>query len=300
MRFLTGLRAFHYTARCGGTTAAAQAMGVGQSTVSTHVSELERQFGVQLFRQIGRRLVPTEFAENLLVLSNRLFGLEEEAHQLLSEAQGLRRGHLRIGAVGPYNVMRLLVAYRQRFPGIFVSLSVGDSSEVVERIINYHADVGVLVHAVEDERVHCLPFRRQRLVLFAHHRHPLAGRRLRLRELAGQDMLVREHGSTTRRIVDARFAEEGIRYNPVMEIGSRESIREAVACGLGLGVVSDIAYVPDPRLRQLDVVDFNAYSYSHVICLRERMQSRLLASFLGLVQGLREDEASATSADLPA
>lgn len=287
MRFLTGLRAFHFTARCGGTTAAAKAMGVGQSTVSAHVSALEKQFGVQLFVQVGRRLVATEFAEGLLAMTNRLFELEEEARYLLTEAHGLQRGNLRISAVGPYNVMRILSAYRARFPGIFVSLSVGDSSQVVDRILNYHADVGVLVHDVQDERVQSIPFRRQRLVMFAHHAHPLVGRRLHLADLQGQEMIVREPGSTTQQVVNRRLREAGVRVRPVMEIGSRESIREAVACGLGLGVVSDVAYMPDPRLRMLDIVDFDAYSHSHVICLRERMRSRLVMSFLDVVDAMK-------------
>jgi LysR family transcriptional regulator, low CO2-responsive transcriptional regulator len=292
MRFLTGLRAFHYTARCGGTTAAAQAMGVGQPTVSSQVSALEKQFGVQLFVQVGRRLVLTEFSESLLVLTNRLFELEDEARYLLTEAHGVQRGHLRIGAVGPYNVMRMLAAYRHRYPGIFVTLTVGDSSQVVDRILNYHVDLGVLVHDVTDERVMSLPFRRQRLVAFAHRDHPLVGRPLTLADLEGQEMVVREPGSTTQKVVNQRLREAGVRIRPVMEIGSRESIREAVACGIGLGVVSDVAYMPDPRLRQLDITDFDAYSHAHVICLRERMKSRLVMSFLDLLPALCADLAA--------
>lgn len=292
MRFITGLRAFHYTARCGGTTAAAHAMGVGQSTVSSHVSALERQFGVQLFVQVGRRLVLTEFGESLLVMTNRLFELEDEARYLLTEAHGLQRGHLRIGAVGPYNVMQILVAYRSCYPGIFVTLTVGDSSQVVDRILNYHVDIGVLVHDVQDERVESIPFRRQRLVVFAHHEHSLVGRKLRLKDLEGQEMIVREPGSTTQQVVNRRLREAGVRVKPVMEIGSRESVREAVACGLGLGVVSDIAYMPDPRLRQLDIGDFDAYSHSHVICLRERMRSRLVMSFLEMLGPLCAEAAA--------
>lgn len=296
MRFMTGLRAFHYTARCGGTTAAAQAMGVGQSTVSTHVTALEQKFGVQLFVQVGRRLVLTEFSEGLLAMTNRLFELEDEARYLLTEAHGLQRGHLRIGAVGPYNVMKILVAYRERYPGIFVTLNVGDSAQVVDRILNYHVDIGVLVHDVQDARVESIPFRRQRLVVFAHHQHPLVGRPLRLTDLAGQEMILREPGSTTQQVVNRRLLEEGIRIKPVMEIGSRESVREAVACGLGLGVVSDLAYLPDPRLRQLDIGDFDAYTHSHVICLRERMKSRLVMSFLDLLGPLAAPASESSAA----
>ena len=288
MRFMTGLRAFHYVARCGGTTAAAEAMGVSQPTVSAHIGALERQYGVQLFVQLGRRLVLTEFAENLLVVTNRLFELEDEAHHMLSEAHGIQRGHLRIGAVGPFNVMPMLARFRERYPSIFVTLSVGDSSQIVERILSYHADIGVLVHGVDDERVHSIPFRRQELVVFAHRDHPLAAREsLTMADLDGADMVVREEGSTTRRVFEQAMERSGVRLRPIMEIGSRESIREAVASGIGLGVVSDIAYVPDERLCRLPVRDLEAYSHSHVICLRDRLRSRLVVAFLELIETLR-------------
>lgn len=300
MRFLTGLRAFHYTARCGGTTAAAQTMGVSQPTVSAHIGALETRYGVQLFAQVGRRLVLTEFGESILVLTNRLFELEEEARELMTDAQGVQRGHLRISAVGPYNVMRMLATFRKAYPRIFVTLSVGDSSQIVERVLNYQADVGVLVHDVRDERVHSIPFRRQRLVVFAPRNHPLAQRTaLTLADLDGVEMVVRENGSTTRKVFEQALAEAGVRVRTTMEIGSRESIREAVACGLGLGVVSDIAYVPDPRLRQLPIRDLSVHSYAHVICLRERLKSRLVAAFIDQLDAVRAGLAEAAAESDP-
>ncbi|WP_341920161.1 LysR substrate-binding domain-containing protein [Hydrocarboniphaga effusa] len=299
MRLLTGLRAFHYTARCGSTTAAAAEMGVSQPTVSAQIGALEKQFGVQLFLQIGRKLMTTEFADSLLVITNRLFALEEEAHSMLMEAEGMLRGHLRIGAVGPYNVMPVLAAFQKRHPRIYVSLSVGDSSQIVDRILNYHADLGVLVHDVQDERVESVAYRRQPLVVFAHREHPLARREsLSVHDLHGCEFVGRESGSTTQRVFNQALERAGVRVKQIMEIGSRESIREAVANGIGLGVVSEVAYVDDHRLVPLPIDDLDAATYSHVICLRERMKSRLVMSFLELVHQLRA-ELEATDRRLP-
>ena len=82
--------------------------------------------------------------------------------------------------------MPLLAHFRHWYPGIHMSLTVGDSQQILEKILSYQADVGVLVHSVADERVDNIPFRRQRLRVFAHQAHPLAARAIvNVRDLAG-------------------------------------------------------------------------------------------------------------------
>ena len=71
-----------------------------------------------------------------------------------------------------------------------------------------------------------------------------------------------------------------------MEIGSRESIREAVAKGIGLGVVSEAEFIPDPRIHALPVTDAEIYTYAHVVYLKERQNARLVRAFLDVLSGL--------------
>lgn len=293
MNLITLLRAFHATARHGGMSAGARFLNVSQPTISNHIHALESEFGVELFVQRGRRVELTELGNHLLDITNRLFELESESRKLLLEAKGLMVGHLRVGAVGPYNVMHLLSLFHQRNPRIRVSMSVGDSTEVIDLIGNYQADIGLLVQKVDDPRIVSIPYRRQQLLVFAHAKHPLAQRaQLTLRDLEGQAMVVREVGSTTRTVFDRALKMAGVSVRPVMEIGSRESIREAVAQGIGLGVVSDVAFIPDPRLRRLPIVDFDAATYAHVICLRERLKSRLISAFLDIVEQAKRERST--------
>lgn len=290
MNLITLLRAFHATARHGGMSGGARFLNVSQPTVSNHVHALETEFGVELFVQRGRRVELTEFGQSLLDITNRLFELETESRKLLLEAKGLMVGHLRVGAVGPYNVMHLLSVFHQCNPRIRVSMNVGDSTEVIDLIRNYQADIGVLVHEVDDPRMVSIAYRRQQLVVFAHAQHPLAQRsKLKLSDLEGEAMVVREAGSTTQTVFDQALQAAGVTVRPVMEIGSRESVREAVAEGIGLGVVSEVAFIPDARLRRLPIVDFDAATYVHVICLRERLKSRLISAFLKVVEQTRPD-----------
>lgn len=283
------LRAFEATVRAGSMSGAARALGITQPTVSAHIASLERRYGVELFHRRGRRVDLTEFGETLHEQTLRMFRAEQDAVALLQEARTQYRGRLHVCAVGPYNVTPILKRYRERWPAVSMRVSVGDSRQIVERILGYDGDVGVLVHAVDDARILCVPFRRQRLIVFAPATHRLApSRKVRLADLEGEEFVMRETGSTTRSVFERALREAGVSIRVAIEMGSRESVREAVAQGLGLGVVADAAYVPDPRLVPLQIAEPTVpETHSHIICLEERRRARLIANFLGVVEALR-------------
>src|SRR5215475_6684731 len=184
MSTLARLRAFHHAAREGSMMGAARVLDISQPTVSALVARLERENGAELFFRRGRRLELTPLGTQLLEVTHRLFELEQEAEELLKTGSGLTRGLLRVSAVGPFNVMPILAAFLSRYPGTRVRMNVGDSREVVERILSYNSDVGVLVHAEEDPRLHLLPLRKQPVVIMAPKDHALARKRsIRLRDL---------------------------------------------------------------------------------------------------------------------
>src|SRR5689334_8808011 len=130
---LTQLRSFHAVATTGSFTRAAEKLHVSQPTVTTQVKLLEDSYKVELFHRTGRRVRPTELGERLLQLSRQMFSLEAEAMQLLGDAGELRSGHLRVAAVGPHHVTQMLVAFHQRYPGIKISVSTGNSQDVLDR-----------------------------------------------------------------------------------------------------------------------------------------------------------------------
>lgn len=287
---LAQLKAFDATARLGSMSAAARALGLTQPTVSAHIARLESHHGLELFFRRGQRVELTDFGRVLHDTTRRIFRAEEEAWALLASARNRYQGRLTLCAVGPYNVTPMLTRFRARWPMVDLVVTLGDSRQIVERILDYKGDVGVLVHAVDDPRIHCLPFRRQRLVAFARRDHPLAGREgLRLCELAGHEFVLREAGSTTRRVFEQRMSRAGMPIRCAVEIGSREALREAVAAGLGLGVVAEPAYVSDARLVRLDVVDLDAWTHVHVICLSDRRTVPLIDGFLSIVAELATD-----------
>lgn len=269
-------------------TAAARALALQQPTVSAHIQRLEQEYGVELLYRRGRRLELTTFGRALLEHTRRAFSAEEDAHALLAAARSCYVGRLVIHAIGPYNVVPILKAFEQAYPQVSVAMGVGDSRTITAKIIDYQGDVGVVLNHAEVPELHGMSYRKQRLVVFARCDHPLAQRgAISMKDLHGQRFVMREEGSTTRRVFEQALADHGVQVHAALEIGSREAVREAVAHGLGLGIVAQTAYVSDPRLVQLPLRDGAMATQVHIICRSERRQSPLIAAFFNVAQRLR-------------
>lgn len=281
---LTQLRSFHAVATSGSFTRAAQSLHVSQPTVTTQVGQLEALYKVELLHRTGRHVRPTEIGERLLHLSRQIFGLEAEAVQLLRETGELRSGQLRVAAVGPSHVTKMLVAFNQRYPGIKVSVSTGNSQAVLDRLLDYSADVGVLAQVAKDRRFVSVPYAEPPVVIFCNAEHRFAHRRsIRTTELQGERLILREHGSTTRKAIESALQAAGVEPDVVMEVASREIIREAVLQGVGVAAVSQVEFVPGPGLHTVRISDAQVRTYAHVACLAERRDMRIVRAFFEVI-----------------
>ncbi|MBV7427175.1 LysR family transcriptional regulator [Acidovorax sp. sif1233] len=281
---LTQLRSFHAVATEGSFTRAAQALHVSQPTVTTQVQQLEELYKVELFHRTGRRIRPTEIGERLLQLSRQMFDLEQEAVQILRDAGELRSGHLRVAAVGPSHVTKMLAAFNQRYPEIQISVGTGNSEDVLSRLLDYRADVGVLAQVLKDKRFVSVPYSEHPIVIFCNADHRFARRRsIRTAELQGEKLILREQGSTTRKAIELALKAADVQPTVVMEVASREIIREAVLQGLGVAAVSEVEYVPGSGLHAVRISDAQIRTYAHVVCLAERRDTRLIRAFFNII-----------------
>lgn len=294
----TQLRSFHAVASAESVTAAANKLHVSQPTLTTQIRSLEEEYAVELFVRSSGGMRLTEAGRRLQDITRRLFADEAEARHFLTESRELRTGHLRVGAVGPFHATEMLVAFHSRYPQIEISVSVGNSKSVLDDLVEFRTDVAVLAHVEDDPRLWVFDYSRDVIVVFARGDHPLFGEDregIAIGELQGQAMILRERGSNTRRALEEALREAGVQPRIVMEIGSREAVREAVISGVGIAVVSSAEYVPDAGLVALPFRDAEIYNPARVVCMRDRSHSRLIAAFLTVMQdaasrrrGLRE------------
>ncbi|WP_342244811.1 LysR family transcriptional regulator [Pseudomonas sp. OTU5201] len=277
------LKAFYMVARLGSITQAAKKLGLSQPTVTTQIRNLESQYGVELFHRGGRRLTVSEEGARLQPMVKVLLQQEADIEFFLRNC-GQIQGTLRIGATAPYYILDLVRVFRTRFPQTDVSLEIGNSQQVIESLEEYRVDLAASSQKLDDARLTRIVLGSDPLVLAVHREHPLARRKsVSLEDLKGHCLLMRESGSTTRQLTEDMLRDAGISIGPLLEIGSRESIREAVIRNLGISIIARHEVPDNPELRVIELKgapQIDEYLY----CLKERRQARLPAAFLALAR----------------
>ncbi|HYT72657.1 MAG TPA: LysR family transcriptional regulator [Gemmatimonadales bacterium] len=237
----------------GGVARAAAARHISQPAVSEHLRGLAAHFDVALLERHGRGVRPTAAARALEPFARQVIGLVRGAERSAEELRGIRAGALTVGASttpGTYLLPSALGAFHAAYPALTLSLRIGDTREIERRVAMGEIELGVIGEAPLVPGLAAELWVQDELVLIVPKNHRLARRRsVRPGAVAGEPYITREEGSSTRAVGERYLAERGVVAQPAMVLGSTEAIREAVAAGLGVAVVSRHAVrARDPRL----------------------------------------------------
>ena len=279
------LRAFHAVATSGSFTAAAKRLHVSQPAITQHVKTLEESYDTELFVRTRQGARLTQLGLSLLEVTSQIYELEKNAQNLLEEAGTELRGVLRIAADGPFHSIEILRRFRNLHPKVQVILEVGNSTAIEARLRSHQADVGVLADFKSSDGMVGCSLGSAEIGLFVGAKHPWSKRKnLALRELDEVELLRREVGSRTRLAFEKKCEAFGVVPTYTMEFGSREALREAVAAGLGIGVVNFAEIGRDPRVVAISNSDAEIMSEEFVITLVSRRTSRLVDAFFKVVE----------------
>lgn len=274
------LRAFHAVAVHGGFSKAAAKLNLTQPAISDQVRKLEERFDVVLFDRRKRTVRTTDLGMRLLEITRRMFEMEREANELLSESRALRTGHINVAADSPTYAVQLIGAFRSAHPGISISLGICNSEDVLQRLLDYDADIGLLAQAPTDTRIKSISLSGDPIIAFVNRDNPLADQNsTSLERVAELPVIMRESGSNTRRIIEEEAARLGKQFNIVMETNSREAMREAALAGIGVGILSLPEFGKDDRLVPLTLTDCDRTLSESVVCLEERAHLRFVDAF---------------------
>ncbi|MCC7275033.1 MAG: LysR family transcriptional regulator [Alphaproteobacteria bacterium] len=282
----TQIRAFDAVAREGSFSRAAEILGVTQPALTIQVKALEQRYGVKLLQRQGRTVTLTELGARLFKMSRRMAGLEEQIRETLAVSQALEEGHLRLAVDGPHIAMGLFARFIARHPGVALSVALGNSRFVRQELLDRRADVAILPGVSGHPQIHAMPLWHHEAVVIVAAGHPWADRsRVALADLDGQPMIGREEGSMTQRIVDEALAAAGVTPRPVLQLGSREALCEAVAAGLGIGIVWAIEAQGSGRFRTVPLRE-TIGSTDYVACLKSEWMRKAIKAFFQVAAGL--------------
>lgn len=244
MRYsLRQLEIFVAISRTESVSRAAEALSLSQSATSTALSELERQFDLQLFDRVGKSLRINETGQQLLPRAVELLDRAKEIENLLQGNAGF--GHMKIGAtltVGNYLATILVARFLKEHPESRIQLQVHNTSTIVQQIANHELDLGLIEGDCNHPDIAVQPWIADELVVFSAPNHPLAGqRKISMEQLLQEQWILREKGSGTRATFDRAFHNHHALLKIRLELEHTEAIKRAVESGLGIGCISRLA-----------------------------------------------------------
>jgi LysR family transcriptional regulator, low CO2-responsive transcriptional regulator len=252
----TRLRLLVEVERRGSVSAAAKAVGIGQSSASEHLRLLETAAGQRLVERNGRGSRLTQAGRVLASSASQALATlaagEEEVHALA----GLHAGTVHIGASttpGVYLLPDTLGCFRRDHPNVAVEVEIAATGEIVERLLVGRIQLALVGETTVDDRVELEPFLADEIVGVA--KPGLMAIRngvVRPEALGAQTLLVREAGSSTRQIAERALSEAGIRIESVWELDSSEAIKRAAREGLGVAFLSRYAVAEEVERGELE------------------------------------------------
>lgn len=283
---LRQLRTFEALARLESFSGAAHELHVSQPTVSKQIRLLYEEIGLPLVEQIGKKVSLTEAGRELYATCTEWLRTWSQFEQTVSSLKGMKRGSLKISAVTTtkYFMPRILGPFLTQYPEVDISMEVLNRNRLLERLHRNEDDMYIMGVPPEDMDVETEPFLDNPLVVLAPAEHRLAKRRrIPFKELGKETFLMRERGSGTRLAIERLFRERNVPLDIKMELGSNEAIKQAVAGGLGLALLSKSTLTFDPgrsELTTLDVQGFPVMRAWHVVRLKGKPMSVVAETFL--------------------
>ncbi|MEZ4599392.1 MAG: selenium metabolism-associated LysR family transcriptional regulator [Syntrophotaleaceae bacterium] len=245
---LKQLEVFIAVAESGSFSRAADVSFLTQSTVSQHISALEKEFDLKLLDRTGKGALLTEAGKLFLKHARRVTAESREVSQAMNRFRGLEEVTVRIGGSNIpacYVLPPCIPTFRERFPGVFVTVLQGDSKETLERLKRDEVELALVGTRFEEKEVVYTPLVHDRISLMVPAAHRWSGKpSISIDDLVHEPLIFRESGSGTARaltdeLIKAGYALEHFRTN--MCLGSNEAIKQAILSGAGVSFLSEVS-----------------------------------------------------------
>ncbi|RUL63041.1 LysR family transcriptional regulator [Dyella dinghuensis] len=288
---LKQIRAFVATVKLGTLSRAAESLYLSQPSISLQLQALERELGVELLQRSRRRINLTDAGEALYALARPLIeGWENLDRDFQTKIKGLQAGKLTIAAGSStiqYLLPELVRRYRERFPAVQLQLAnvTGKDGMALLRADSADFAVGSMLDVPND--IAWAPVYHYDPMLIMPLDHPLAHKEnVTLQDLSPYGLILPPQRLSTYRLVDLVFQQNQVPYHVAIEVGGWEVIKEYVAMGLGISIVTGIC-ISDADRARLAVRNMRQYfpqrSYG-VVMRKGKFLSAEARAFIDLIR----------------
>ncbi|MGA7806883.1 LysR family transcriptional regulator [Bradyrhizobium sp.] len=253
------LRLFATVARTGSFSKAAEVLLLSQPAISKGVRDFELQLGCLLLDRTPRGVKPTREGAALMRHAEMLFAAERAAEEELRALRDLNSGSLRIGAsttIATYFIPDYLGAFHAQYPGIDLQLTSANTRDIAQLMLAHEIEIGLVEGPVEEDGLTSEPWRTDimELIVGPRHHFTLSNQPIDPKRIADEILIVREPGSGSREVISQALGARKIEPGRTLEIGSTEAIKQVVAAGLGVAIVSEAAVKDQIALDRLKII----------------------------------------------
>ncbi len=268
-------------------TSAAEALFMSQSAVSQAISELEKHYDVRLFERLSRKLYLTQAGQKLLSYARHMIRMDTEVEANMKTLH--TNGSIRIGAsvtVCTYILPELVSRFNQCSRQTDIQVCEDNTEKIESLILHDQIDIGLVEGETASPDVLNRVFMQDELVLISGAGHQFAKRPvIEPHELEQENFIIREKGSGTRKTFEDRMAACNLTWSAAWTCNNSDTIKRAVAQGLGVSVISKRAVVNEVKSGLLRVVPIDGIRFERtfkIIYHKNKFLSEAMKQFVTL------------------
>ncbi len=245
---------------------------MSQPAVSNQIKNLEERFNVRLFDRHKKGVTPTQVGWMMYTYAKRMINLSNEVETKICDLTDEYEGRLVLGAsssVGEYLIPKMVGEFKKNYPKVLVQLNITNRSSVIESLLNYSIDLGLIAGNIENGRIITIKFMLDELYLICSSEHPWSKRKsIDIEEITTTPIILREAGSQTRDLVLRTLEKFKINYSDLdvfAEFNNFEAIKLAVELSSAVTIISQWACLKEFKLGTLKKVNINNLSITREI-----------------------------------
>jgi DNA-binding transcriptional LysR family regulator len=249
------------------------------------LKQVAQAVGLPLYEIVSKKIYLTDVGKELATTARTIADAWDAFEQGIDQTKGLTRGKLRVAVVSTakYFMPRMIGTFCKLHPAIDVSLEILNRDGVVRRLRENTDDIYIMSRPPADMPLRDEVFMENPIVMIASASDPLVRRaNIPIQELRKHRFVLREQGSGTRMAADEFFGSRRFRPDIRLELGSNEAIKEAVAGGLGIGIISLHALHGHRKEHGVSVINVDGFPIAskwHLVHPERRMLSPIAAAF---------------------